>query len=99
MLTLALRRTDLFRLESGRNPGVLLGSAAGVIVRDGVSLKIGHQLRHHLLQLTRDGADGMLLTDTLAVHTDLPATREIESNTRITVRLPALYRVSCGATL
>lgn len=62
----------LFGLESVRDPCVLLRGAARVVVGDGVPLKVRHQLRHHLFQLARNGAHGMLLSHTLAVHADLP---------------------------
>lgn len=66
----------LFRLEARRNPGIFLGGAARVVVRDGVSLEVGHQLGHHLLQLSRHRAHGVLLSHTLAVHADLPVETE-----------------------
>lgn len=62
----------LFGLESRRDPRVLLGGAARVVVRDGVSLEVWYQLRHHLFQLARHRAHSMLLSHTLAVNTDLP---------------------------
>ena len=63
---------DLLRFEARGDPGVLLGSTARVVVGDGVSLEVRHQLHHHPLQLTRHGTHSMLLTHTLTMHTDLP---------------------------
>ncbi len=62
----------LFGLEPRWDPCVLLRGAAWVVVRDGVSLEVWHELRHHLLQLARHWTHGMLLSHTLAVHADLP---------------------------
>lgn len=62
----------LFGLEPRWDPCVLLGGAARVIVGDGVSLKVRYQLRHHLFQLARNWTHCMLLSNTLAMHTDLP---------------------------
>lgn len=62
----------LLRLEPRRDPGVLLGGAARVIVGDGVSLEVRHQPGHHLLQLARHGMHGVLLAHALAVYADLP---------------------------
>jgi len=62
----------LLGLEPRWDPCVLLGGAARVIVGDGVSLEVWHQLRHHLFQLARHRAHGVLLSHTLAVNTDLP---------------------------
>lgn len=69
----------LFGLEPWWDPCVLLWSAAGVVVGDGVSLEVWYQLRHHLFQLARHRAHGMLLSHTLAVHTDLPVETRIAS--------------------
>lgn len=63
---------DLFGLEPRRHPGVLLRGASRIVVRDGVPLEVGRQLRHHFLQLPGHGAHRMLFTHTLTVHTDLP---------------------------
>lgn len=62
----------LFGLEPRWDPWVLLGGTARVVVRDGVSLEVWYQFCHHLFQLSRHRAHGMLLSHTLAVHTDLP---------------------------
>ena len=62
----------LFGLEPRWDPWVLLGGTARVVIRDGVSLEVWYQLRHHLFQLARHRAHDMLLSHTLAVHTDLP---------------------------
>lgn len=66
----------LFGLEPRWDPCVLLGGTARVVVGDGVSLEVRYQLRHHLFQLTRHSAHGMLLSHTLAMHTDLPVETE-----------------------
>lgn len=65
-------RWYLFGLESRWDPWVLLGGTARVVVGDGVSLEVWYQLGHHLFQLARHGAHGVLFSHTLAVHTDLP---------------------------
>lgn len=80
---------DLFRLESRWDPGVLLRGTARVVVRDGVSLEVGDQLRHHLLQLARHRTHGMLLSHTLAVHTDLP----VETGTGLKTSLLGQYKL------
>lgn len=66
----------LFGLEPRWDPCVLLRGAARIIVRDGVSLKVWYELRHHLFQLARNWTHCMLLSHTLAVHTDLPVETE-----------------------
>lgn len=95
--------SDLFGLESGWHPGVLLRGASRVVVWDGVPLEVGHQLGHHLLQLAGHGAHRMLFTHTLTVHTDLPV-EEGRPQRRGFVRTwqhsvsLVHYRLLCGAT-
>lgn len=78
----------LFGLESRWDPCVLLGGTARVVVGDGVSLEVWYQFRHHLFQLARHRAHGMLLSHTLAVHTDLP----VETRTELGLHLWGLLK-------
>lgn len=88
----------LFRFEAGRHPGVLLQSAARVIVRRGVPLKVVHQLGHGLLHLQRHDRHNMILTRTLTVQTDLPAGNRKKKNTYKSV-LPPMSRIKRSSQL
>lgn len=63
----------LFRLQPGRDPGVLLQGTAWVVIWGRVPLEVKHEFADGLLHLQGHHRHHVLLLRALAVQTDLPA--------------------------
>lgn len=66
------REWYLFRLQPGRDPGILLQGAAWVVIWGRVPLEVKHEFADGLLHLQGHHRHHVLLLRALAVQTDLP---------------------------